>query len=141
MTFVPFRPGSRIGYRVDAETGCWIWIGAIGTHGYGRVGMDGGRTAQAHRVYYERVHGPIPKGVEPDHLCRRRACVNPGHLQLVTRRENAHRGAKSKLTRAAVDAMRLDRAAGMKMRELAAKYGICNGHVSRVLRGVRGYWT
>src|SRR5258708_874046 len=37
MTFVPFRPGSRIGYRVDAETGCWIWIGAIGTPGYGRV--------------------------------------------------------------------------------------------------------
>lgn len=140
MTFVPFAPGSRVGYRVEPATGCWLWTGAT-SHGYGRVGIAGTRRiAPAHRVYYEREYGPIPNGVEPDHLCRRRACVNPDHMELVTRQVNARRGAKSKLNAPAVAAMRLDRERGMKLREISAKYGVSNGHISRVLRGVRGYW-
>lgn len=82
--------------RVDETSGCWIFTGAISTSGYGRVGL-GARSeglAQAHRVTYEHLVGPIPEGLDIDHLCRVRACVNPAHLEPVTRRENCRRGAR-----------------------------------------------
>ncbi len=71
--------------------GCWQWVGAIGTHGYGRFRADG-KTQQAHRVSYTVHKGPIPAGLDLDHLCRNRGCVNPDHLEPVTRRENLLRG-------------------------------------------------
>ena len=48
--------------------------------------------AVSHRYAYELVIGPIPKGLTLDHLCRVRGCVNPGHLEPVTQRENTLRG-------------------------------------------------
>lgn len=66
---------------------CTIWEGRIDRHGYGRLGAH-----LAHRVTYEREVGPIPDGMELDHLCRVRACVNPSHLEPVTKRENQIRG-------------------------------------------------
>lgn len=78
-------------YVIDAETGCWIWQRATSRSGYGNVCVD--RTYfRAHRVYYERFKGPIPEGLEIDHLCRNRSCVNPEHLEAVTHRVNVHRG-------------------------------------------------
>jgi hypothetical protein len=76
--------------NTDPTTGCWIWAGAI-TAGYGRVKRNG-RTDMAHRVAYELHVGPIPAGLHLDHLCRNRACVNPAHLEPVTRRTNILRG-------------------------------------------------
>jgi hypothetical protein len=81
---------------------CWLWTGCItqdtAAHkgGYGRFWLY--RPAQpfkqipAHRYAYEQLVGPIPPTLEPDHLCRNRACVNPGHIEPVTRRENVLRG-------------------------------------------------
>lgn len=65
--------------------------------GYGKVGLppaDGlpKRTAKVHRVVYEALVGPIPDGMVIDHLCRQPSCVNPAHLEPVTRRENVLRG-------------------------------------------------
>ena len=75
---------------VDPVTGCRVWSGAL-TLGYGRV-KAGKRIQLAHRVAYELFVGPIPSGLHLDHLCRNRACVNPEHLEPVSRRENILRG-------------------------------------------------
>lgn len=70
-------------------SGCWLWTGTL-TGGYGQVGW--GKTTQwAHRVVYELSKGGIPGGLEIDHLCRVRCCVNPDHLEPVTRQENMWR--------------------------------------------------
>lgn len=76
-------------------SGCWIWIGALSPGGYGVMGVgraDAG-IMPAHRFAYLYYCGEIPNGLELDHLCRVRCCVNPTHLEPVTRRENFLRGA------------------------------------------------
>lgn len=74
-------------YLVEVPTGCWIWIGSIDRYGYGRI--HGGE--HAHRVFYEEHVGPIPPGLQLDHLCRVTLCVNPDHLEPVTAAENQRR--------------------------------------------------
>ena len=70
---------------------CWLWVAARIGNGYGNF-WDGHRVVLAHRFAYELLVGPIPDGLEPDHLCRVRHCVNPAHLEPVTHGENARRG-------------------------------------------------
>lgn len=80
-----------------ATKGCWEWIAAIDPSGYGRFSVKLGPTRKdyrmklAHRVSYETYSGPIPAGLDLDHLCRNRRCVNPDHLEPVTRSENLRR--------------------------------------------------
>lgn len=76
-----------------AENGCWNWTAAADSHGYGRFGMPRGKLILAHVFSYERVNGPVPNGLELDHLCRNPRCVNPAHLEAVTHQENMRRGA------------------------------------------------
>lgn len=74
---------------MDPEA-CWPWPGPLSDHGYGLF-LETGTRDYAHRVVYENTYGPIPEALTIDHTCRNRACVNPGHLETVTRGETLHR--------------------------------------------------
>lgn len=73
---------------LDHPSGCWRWLGSR-TYGYGlfRPGVP----YRAHRWAYEHWIGPIPDGLTLDHLCQDHGCVNPWHLEPVTRAENIRR--------------------------------------------------
>lgn len=74
---------------------CWLWLGKPASTGYGQIGYGARKTRivrNPHRVIYELLVGDIPEGLQLDHLCRNRLCVNPNHLEPVTQKENLLRG-------------------------------------------------
>lgn len=84
-------------FRRHPETGCWLWTAAVDqTTGYAKFAPSAGRTVNAHRFAYELLVGPVPENLDLDHVkskgCRFRHCVNPMHLEPVTRQENLRRG-------------------------------------------------
>ena len=80
----------RFWLKVDRVWHCWLWTAYCDRDGYGRF-TNAGKRVFAHRYAYELMVGEIPTGLEPDHLCLRKACVNPDHLELVTHAENTLR--------------------------------------------------
>src|SRR5688572_13326968 len=94
-------PAERFHDRYVVEPdGCWQWTGSFMPNGYGRLIVKR-HTVLAHRFAYELLVGPIPAGLQIDHLCRNRACVNPAHLEPVTIKQNLLR---SPITNAARNA-------------------------------------
>ena len=91
--FQHITPAKRFWDKVDRTAGCWNWLGSAVKTGYGQIWYQG-RLVLAHRFAYELLRGPIPKGFEIDHLCHNKSCVNPIHLEVVTRSENVRRGWK-----------------------------------------------
>jgi hypothetical protein len=81
----------RFWAKVHFTETCWLWTAATLPNGYGVLGIEH-RTVYAHRVAYELLVGPIRDGLQIDHLCRVRHCVNPEHLEPVTQRDNLARG-------------------------------------------------
>lgn len=75
---------------------CWIWRGVKNREGYGRFRLFDNVRIMAHRFAFEVQVGPMPDGLEPDHLCRVRACVNPSHIEPVTQAENIRRRSQAK---------------------------------------------
>jgi len=84
-------PEQLEGKAEKAKGGCWLWTGHINDGGYGTITRNR-RNIKAHRFAYETFRGPIPEGMEIDHLCRVRHCVNPDHLEVVTKKTNILRG-------------------------------------------------
>jgi hypothetical protein len=81
---------ARFWEKVDKSGDCWIWTGVL-NHGYGGFAPIHGLLVLTHRFAYELLIGPIPEGLQLDHLCRVRSCVNPAHLEPVTQKENNRR--------------------------------------------------
>jgi len=116
-------------------SGCWIWTGAKDDKGYGKSydcrKSGQGKPRKAHQVSYNLLIGEVPAGLELDHLCRIRACVNPYHLEPVTHGVNMERGANTRLTNGQIIEilMTLD----VTAKELAAQYGVSH-HTIQAIR-------
>ena len=111
VTFKPKTSGNkhcsikcRLLSKVDKQGDCWEYTGCINPYGYGviSIGRVEGRSVArfAHRVSYQEHIGEIPDGLQLDHLCRNRKCVNPEHLEPVTNKENTDRGMCAEVNRA-----------------------------------------
>ena len=88
------RPGPEfiarfmVKVKLNKLSGCWLWQGCTCRDGYGKVKLNG-RNRQAHRVSYAIFMGEVPEAMETHHRCLIRDCVNPNHLDSVTRGDNA----------------------------------------------------
>jgi hypothetical protein len=76
--------------RTITTDGCWEWSAGHTPDGYGQMSVAG-KVHYVHRLAHELWKGPIPEGLQIDHLCRNRGCFNPEHLEAVTGRENVRR--------------------------------------------------
>jgi hypothetical protein len=86
-TILPSRFWDNV--HVEPNTGCWLWAGRTNGRGYGHFWLNGDRV-YAHRLAYATLVGSLPDGLQVDHVCHTRQCVNPEHLRLATNRENQH---------------------------------------------------
>lgn len=73
-----------------SDAGCWLWQGPLMPNGYGQINRTG-KLWLIHRLAYTLMVGEIPAGLQIDHLCRVRNCINPDHLEPVTQAENLRR--------------------------------------------------
>lgn len=81
----------RFESKIIKTGNCWEWLAYKMSNGYGNFHYKG-KTKLAHRISYQIYRGDIPQGLQLDHLCRNRGCVNPDHLEVVTQQENIKRG-------------------------------------------------
>lgn len=127
------RSGPRkVHYLVEDRghnTPCWVWqltttqANHKGKGGYGKIRVNG-KDKLAHRHYYEQHVGRIPDGMQLDHLCKVRTCVNPTHLEPVTPLVNSRRGGQSKLTPEQAREIHALSATGLSSFKVAAMFGV-----------------
>lgn len=137
--------------KVSVSDGCWDWTAFRNHDGYGMFGV-GRKAVSAHRVAFLLFNGDIPAGLCVLHTCDRPACVNPQHLyvgtQLQNIRDRVERGRSrapigeehgmAKLTRADVEMIRAEIAAGCVQERLAERYGVTPTTISAIK--VRRLW-
>jgi hypothetical protein len=86
--------------KVDVKPSCRRWRGAATSRGYGLMRFSRSRLVRVHRFAYVAFVGPIPDGLELDHVCRNKLCCNPDHLEVVTHSENIRRWHAARRTEA-----------------------------------------
>ena len=117
-------------YKVDKKTGCWNWL-LHTIKGYGRT-RNGYKSEQAHRLFFENKYGKIPDNMTLAHLCRNRKCVNPSHLEIVTRQVNVQRASKLNPEKVKEIRSRWENEE-YNQRELSAFYGVGPWQISRIV--------
>lgn len=133
---LPPETGYRIeqtGYTVaGVPSACWIWQRGLTAVGYGQIGGSSNTYGQclAHRYFYETVIGPIPRGLDLDHLCRQKSCCNPQHLEPVTPAVNIRRGRGTKLT---LEQVHLIRASDKSPKVLAEQFAVSQRCIRAIL--------
>lgn len=141
--------------RSRPEGECWVWRGAVGSHGYGQLWVNGGMRT-AHRVSYEAHKGPIGEGLLVCHRCDNKLCWNPDHLFTGTHGDNAEdmarkgrssfqrpdfvrmkgeRAGGARLTAASVREIRKLLEKGIAQTAIADLYGVRQPMISRINTG------
>lgn len=128
---------------------CHVWLLSVDKDGYGNMspdGRDGGRQ-RAHRFYYEKAKGPIPAGMDLDHLCHNpktcidgkscphRRCINPDHLEPVTSAENTARGLNRKLSTEDISGIKEMRSKGIFYAKIAQQFGVTTMTIFKICKG------
>lgn len=137
-------------YVVDPATGCWNWTRSTIGKGYGQCNVRHLKERYAHRVSYMAFKGGIPPGIDVLHTCDNLLCVNPSHLFLGTKKDNAQdmkakdrhlygeRNTEAKLIKKQVMRIhRLYKAGGVSTYELADQFGVSQGTIWKILKGHR----
>jgi hypothetical protein len=115
-------------------TPCWVWHRAtVGERGYGQVRLRD-RNVIAHRAVWEERIGPWPEGLQADHLCRIRLCVNPEHIEPVTGSINMRRGSQAKLSEEDLKEMAELHKEDWSVRALARHFSVNRDTVKRHLK-------
>lgn len=109
---------------------CWLWTGTI-VKDYGQIRVKG-KGLKASRFGYQGLIGSIGEGLQLDHLCRIKLCVNPNHLEPVTSATNVRRGLSTKLTQDDVERIRSLRRDGRTLSSIGREFGIATPHVHRI---------
>ena len=141
------RIKDRISKRVSiTERGCWQWQGTANGGGYGLMCYQG-KSQSAHRVSFMVFNGPIPEGLHVMHICDNPGCVNPDHLLVGTAKENradcknkgrlnAKRGSENGFAKLTEEEVLEIRTSDIGPRELAKKFGLHEGSVCNIRRGL-----
>lgn len=143
-------PREHSHYRIDHDTGCWLWVRSLFSSGYAQCGHNG-KNWRAHRLMWTLTNGAIPDGKIIMHTCDTPRCVNPQHLRIGTLLDNNRdmvakgrarhpRGSEhgnAKIDEGDVRSIRERCAAGENQHTIADDYGISNKTVSKISRRER----
>ena len=139
----------RFWSHVEKSDTCWLWRKSRDRQGYGQFGVITSRYKLAHRVAWELTYGPIPKGSKVLHRCDNPPCVRPDHLFLGSQADNVHdmiakgrqhdlKGEEhplARLTEDDVHAIRAMHANGARTTELATRFHVQRGAISKIVHG------
>lgn len=129
------------------ETGCWIWLGSITKHGYGKMTLGAKTHISAHRASYELKHGQIPEGMLALHHCDVKCCVNPDHIFLGTQQANMNdkvcknrqaNGIKHGMSKLTEEQAKEAKFGNVKPVELAKKFNCSATTIRQIRSGL--YW-